>query len=192
MLEAAQKCTKVLLAHGKIREEQRAVYIYGFELLFSTLICVGSMLLLAAFAGCLKRMAVFLLYFFPIRIAAGGYHAKSYRNCFFLTNGIAAVCVAASGFLQRYGGMLIETALLGGVAGAAAVIWKKAPVIPERYRHKTSRYRINRKYAHVILGMELIILLLNFVLYDRDAAYTAAVTTYAVAIMMQIAKKGEV
>lgn len=191
-MEAAQKCTKVLLAHGKIREEQQAVYIYGFELLFSTLICVGSMLLLGALGGCLKSMAVFLLYFFPIRIAAGGYHAKSYRDCFFLTNGIAVFCVVVSGVLRRYGSVLIELPLLGGLIGAVSVIWRKAPVIPERYRHKTSRYRINRRYAHVILRVEMIVLLLNYFWCDRGVAYTAAVTTYSVAIMMQIVKKGEV
>lgn len=191
-MEAAERCTKILLTHGKIREEQQAVYVYGFKLLFSTLICIGSMLLLGVLAGCLKMTVVFLLYFFPIRIAAGGYHAKSYRNCFFLTNGIAIFCVGGAWFLQRCRGVLTEVLLFGGLIGTVVVIWKEAPIIPKRYRHKTNRYRINRRYAHIILGMELIILLLAYFLYDRSVAYMAVVTTYSVAIMMQIAKKGEV
>lgn len=191
-MEIPQKCTKVLLAHGKIRKDQQAVYLYGFELLFSTVFCIACMLLLGTLAGRLKATITFLLYFFPVRITAGGYHAKSYRNCFFLTNSIAIVCVMASEILWRWGNGTAESFLLLGLLAAFTVIWREAPVIPKRYLHKTSRYRVNRRYTHILLGAEMVVLLSDYLLYDRGMFYTAVITTYSVAIMIEIAKRGDV
>lgn len=191
-MEIAQKCTRVLLAHGKIRKDQQAIYLYGFELLFSTVFCIACMLLLGISSGYPKATIVFLLYFFPIRIVAGGYHAKSYRNCFFLTNSIAIVCVAVSETLWRWQNGVAENFLLLGLMAAVVVIWRQAPVIPRKYIHKTSRYNVNRRYSHIILGMELVILLLNYFFSDHRMLYTAVITTYSVAIMIEIARRGDV
>lgn len=186
----SQKCTAILLSHKKINEDQKSIYEYGFALLFSTGWCVLSVILLSIIFGYVRMALVFLLYFFPIRVVAGGYHAKSYEGCFVLTNCIAISCIVVSRFLWQWNVFWMDGVLMSSMVLASALIWKFSPVIPIKYQAKTSRYLINRRYSHIILGIEMVVLLLVKLLYDNCMAYTAVVTSCTVAIMMIIAMKG--
>lgn len=186
---AAKKCTDFLLSHDKIRGEQTAIYVYGFELLFSTVSCIGVLLLLAAVLNYFILAVTFLAYFVPIRITAGGYHAKSYERCFFLTNGVAFFCVMTAIFIQKWRGLFLYGFLGAILAAAVWIIWKEAPIIPARYRDRTDKYERNRRYAHGVLIAEMAGLLIMAVLKNSCMASTAVITSCAVAVMMILAKK---
>lgn len=49
MLTLSKKCAEILVRHGKISDAQINLYKYGFELLFSTAITLGFILLLSVF-----------------------------------------------------------------------------------------------------------------------------------------------
>ncbi|MCI9570871.1 MAG: accessory gene regulator B family protein [Lachnospiraceae bacterium] len=191
-MRIAQTCTDMLLMHNKIKSERKAIYIYGFELLFSTVGCMAAILLMGTVFGYQNQAVTFLLYFAPIRIAAGGYHAKSYKECFLLTNGIAIGCIGTSKLLYRYQCLRMDLFLLLGLGIAIPVIWKNAPIITPKYKVRTNRYEINRRYAHVILIIEQVFLLLGWLLQKSCIVYTAIVTCYVVAIMMKTGRKGGV
>ena len=186
---AARKCTDYLLLHNKISRERTAVYVYGFELLFSTASCVICILLLGFFFDYFALSVTFLAYFVPIRIMAGGYHAKSYERCFFLTNAIAVFCAAGAKYLQQWNGPYLYGALGLALAASAWVIWKNAPIIPAKYRQKTDKYERNRRYAHRVLVLELAALSVMVLFENSCMACTAVLTSCAVAVMMILAKK---
>lgn len=98
----AIKCTEILLKHRTISKHQESVYIYGFELFWSTTLCIISILVVGAFLRNCHLALVFLMFFMPIRMAAGGYHAKSYGSCFVLTNSIAVMCTVISKSMDLY------------------------------------------------------------------------------------------
>lgn len=79
--KAAEQCTEYLIKYNKITEQQKSIYKYGFELLVSTAVCIGAILVCGIFGGYGKETIIFLLSFIPIRITAGGYHAGSYGRC---------------------------------------------------------------------------------------------------------------
>ena len=99
----AERCTDVLINHETIQKGKKNIYIYGFELFWSTTFCVLSILALSILLGYFKLAVTFLLFFMPVRVAAGGYHAKSYGRCFILTNSVAIICVAAAKLLWQIG-----------------------------------------------------------------------------------------
>ena len=185
----SQKCTDVLIRHQKITKEQYSIYLYGFELLFSTGICIMSILLLGALFHYLHLAIIFLLFFIPVRIAGGGYHAKSYANCYILTNSIALGCVVISYIIWKNQTKWLNILLLITLLFSLYIMWKKAPIIPYKYRLQQERFYINRKYARCILTAESISLLYLMLLHNHCMTYTAIVTTYAVAIMMIIPNK---
>ena len=76
--KAAEQCTEYLIKYNKITEQQKSIYKYGFELLVSTAVCIGAILVCGILGGYGKEAIIFLLSFIPIRITAGGYHAGSY------------------------------------------------------------------------------------------------------------------
>jgi len=53
----------ILLKNGAIQDNQRGIYIYGFELFWSTLLCIASILSLGALFEHLNLAVIFLLFF---------------------------------------------------------------------------------------------------------------------------------
>ena len=189
MLTLSKKCAEILVRHGKISDAQINLYKYGFELLFSTAITLGFILLLSVFGGYVSQIIIFLLYFITIRIAAGGYHAKSYGRCFVLTNFISISCIEISRYMWEIKSIFVEILLVVSFAAACKYIWDNAPIIPNRYKEKTNRYDVNRRYAHSIIVLEGVVVVF-LTIWRYRFAFTAFITTYFVAIMMKIAKKG--
>lgn len=96
----ADYSTQILIKQGMILEKDRNIYLYGFELFWSTSSCIISIIIAGCIMGYIQQAIIFIMCFFPIRIFAGGYHAKSYRNCFLLTNFIAFASVILSDICQ--------------------------------------------------------------------------------------------
>lgn len=171
-------------------ENRRAIYDYGFELLFSTLSCILSVLLLGLFFEYLAHAVVFLVSFIPIRIAGGGYHAESYKKCFLLTNMLAIGSIFISKFIWNMDFVYVKWAIAIGFVWAIWYIWKVSPIIPAQYQGKTRYKERNRRYAHRILVFEIIVLFAAYIAHYAIYVYTAIITSYLVAFMMKIAKKG--
>lgn len=185
----SKKGAEMLVKYGKIDNTQISQYEYGFELLISTTSTLCIILILGLFGGYISHAIIFLLYFVPIRITAGGYHAKSYSRCFILTNMIAIVCVAIPRWLWIIKSLYVEFFVTIVLILAYKYIWDNAPIIPAKYQGRTKRYDVNRRYAHIVLIIEVVFLVFFKVVYNCFT-YTAIVTSYMVAIMMKIAKEG--
>ncbi|MBC5745981.1 accessory gene regulator B family protein [Lachnospiraceae bacterium MD308] len=70
----------------EISKEEIEVFIYGFEILISTLCGVVSILLFSEVLDIRNSVVIFLLNFMPIRMFLRGYHAKTYGSCFVISN----------------------------------------------------------------------------------------------------------
>ena len=186
----AERCTEILLRHGTIQENKRAIYIYGFELFWSTSFSMTSILLLGGIFGYLGQAVVFLLCFVPIRTAAGGYHAKTYGRCFLVTNFTAIFCVVVSRRLYQSRGLWVERILWVLMALAFFYIWMNAPVNSAKHPLKQDRVIKNRRYARILLGIEAVVMWNAAIWFDHSAIYTAIVTSCVVAVMIIVAEKG--
>lgn len=184
----AEKCTDIFLRHGVIQEERKRVYIYGFELLWSLAFSSLSILMLGLIFNYVPLAITFLVYFIPIRIPAGGFHADSYEGCFLITNFTAIICVCISRWLyqQKWAANILWVML----AVAVLYIWFVAPVISKKHPIKTSRIVKNQKYARLLLWVDLASILFLKIQLNNQIVFTAIATLCAVAIMMFIAKKG--
>ncbi len=186
----AEKSTLMLLKSGVIQTNKQKIYIYGFELFLSTLFCILSILTFGLVFRVFQLTVIFLLFFIPIRIVAGGYHAKSYESCFILTNLIAMFAVILSELLSQIPLEWIKYILYALVFISFAYIWKQAPVISEIYPQKASRISKNKKYAHIIIIIECVSIFGAERFFNSCWGYTAIVTTYIVATMIAITVKG--
>lgn len=185
----AKKCTDILLDQGAIQIERKAVYVYGFELFWSTALCAVSIMVLGALFSRAGLSAAFLLFFMPVRTVAGGYHASSYGRCFVLTNLIAVFCMIVSLYSSRTA--LPEIILWVLLVLAFVYIWKEAPFVSKTHPLKETRILKNRKYTHILIVIELAAILILKALAGKEVLYTAIITTCIVAIMIMIPKRGE-
>lgn len=184
----AERCTDILLRYGIIRSERKAVYIYGFELLGSLIFSGISILALGSIFHYMPFAVVFLVYFVPIRVPAGGFHASSYEYCFLFSNITAIICVCTSRWL--YQKQWEELVLWGMLLLSAIYIWFEAPVISKKHFIKEKRITKNRNYTRFLLVFDLVGIWCMKIVTDGQVVFTAIVTLYVVAFMIFIAKEG--
>ena len=73
------------LTEDIITEEDLEVYRYSVEILLSSLVVYGSILLLALWGQVLAETIAYYSGFLLLRHSAGGYHARSHGRCILLT-----------------------------------------------------------------------------------------------------------
>ncbi len=188
----SKKCTEILIIYKIIALYEVPIFQYGFELLFSTIICISSIVLIGFFSGSIHLTLVFLLFFIPIRIAAGGYHAGSYKNCFIMSNLIAFMVIQLAKLLSFCNTPVLTLVQIVILMLAVYYIWKNAPVNIGKYLLPEHRVKYNRKCAHQILVIEMILIMIFGYFRVREVWMTAVITCYFVAIMMKFGKGEEI
>lgn len=73
------------IAYGTISANERDLYKYAYSMLLATILSWVSMIIIGLVSNCLFGMIAFLFTFFPLRIYAGGFHARGYRSCYWLS-----------------------------------------------------------------------------------------------------------
>ena len=82
---AANNITNYLICKKVIKDDDREIYQYGFEQVFSYLLNIATMLLLGIILGKIYQSLVLILSFMALRSYSGGYHANTPLQCYLLT-----------------------------------------------------------------------------------------------------------
>jgi len=82
---AANNITNYLICKKVIKDDDREIYQYGFEQVFSSLLNIATMLLLGIILGIIYQSLVLILSFMALRSYSGGYHANTPLQCYLLT-----------------------------------------------------------------------------------------------------------
>lgn len=156
-------------------KEKINVYRYGFELLISTVLNISGILLISIILGVIEGAMLFCLAFIPLRLVAGGYHAKHHWSCIFGFN------VIFFGFIMLHHYMNIEYALpysLAAIAVSALLVWSLAPVEAVNKPLKDVQRDKQRKKSVIISSLNLALVLLFFVV-PSISKYAPALSIYS-------------
>lgn len=184
----AVKSAEMLKKRDIIASEKEKIYIYGFELLYSFLFCVGTMLVCGLVLGCVIQVVVFLLYFIPIRIVAGGYHAKTYSSCFFLSNMVTLISVKAVELLWKVRSFSVELVFWGVFIWGVVYIAKQAPVVSRNVLIKKEVLSRNQAIEIKLLILEIIVLIVVRIGFNNGLSYVGMIAICVVAFMIRITK----
>lgn len=75
----------LLIKNKKIDIHKRDIYVYGIEILLLNSSLLIIFLILSVLLNSLKIFGMYLLFFIPLRIFTGGFHAKTSEQCFVLS-----------------------------------------------------------------------------------------------------------
>lgn len=177
----SRACSRILLKYQVISKEEEEIYIYGFELLFTTVVSVLSMLGISLAAGCFYEGCLFMLAFFVMRVFAGGYHADTHWGCFLITNMAFVIGLSCSILLSR-----IPRGIGGVVLFLSSwYIWKKAPMThPNQPLTEVKRIRNQKNIQISICLIILAAALLLFFDSGRGAASLEASTAMVCSMMI--------
>lgn len=175
----ADESTNILIRNQIIEEKNRAVYVYGFELAYSSLLTTASIFTLSLALGRLPEFIYFIIFFFVLRCFTGGYHAKTYFRCFLLTNGIYVIYLLAAQCIL--GLTLLDILLMAAASGY--IIWK-APVEHKNHRLSLEKRRKNRRNTKFFIIFDFLILVFFYLSGKKEALVCEITATVLVAVMM--------
>lgn len=181
--------SNILLSYMKdyclIRDDK--MMKYGLEIIISFLFNLCSILIIGGIFIGPQKTIVFLLFFVPIRMVAGGLHAESYFGCYIYTHTIFLLgCILSLISWEFISAIFV---LLSFVA--IIYIYVNAPEENHKQKLSCEEIHLNRHRSHKMLCIYSVIIC-AFVIYGQQAqTYTilASYTIICVAILLFIEKK---
>ena len=92
----SQKLVRLFCEQKVVDESKADAYVYGYELLISSVVSVLLVILVSAVCGDVRYSLSFLIGFIPQRIYIGGYHATSHTRCYLAFTGLSLICILLS------------------------------------------------------------------------------------------------
>lgn len=187
MLNKSANCLVGLLEKFyDLSEEERPVYVYGFELLLSTLSSMITIFSVSIIIGKPGYAIFFMLFFFSLRLFTGGYHAKTYLICFITTNSLFIITILLTKFILFFHLNWIMPIL---VIISTAVIWIFAPIKNIHHPCSEESYIKNKKWAHLLSSLYSLIFIYIYLFTNfNDIAVNSAWHLITVAVMIVVEK----
>jgi Membrane protein putatively involved in post-translational modification of the autoinducing quorum-sensing peptide len=148
MIAKISKKIAIYFADKQIfKYEDIPTYSYGFELLLSTIINGLCLLILAVIMNIVMETALFVLAFIPLRVTAGGYHAKHHWSCCLAINIIFLFFVL---LISCIGDSLLLPYIVISAIFSLIIIWRFSPVEAVNKPVSENKIKLLRKRSIVI------------------------------------------
>lgn len=147
-----RKISNRFVAMGIIPEEDEALYLYGLQQGLTSLFYIILTILLGIFFGIVWHNILFLLFFMPIRIYGGGFHARTPKSCFFLS----CAMILAISLILKY--ISLPAYLFAAIIAMTGIlIFMLAPVSDANKPFTAKERRHFKKKTRFFLFLELAI-----------------------------------
>ena len=139
------------------------IYVYGFELLVSSIIETGALILIGGLIGKFVETILFIISFSSIRFFSGGYHAKKLHTCIMGSGFLLFLCIMVSMHMQCDWKLAIAT----GIASVSLIAF--SPIDSENRRLDTDEKRTYKKitvFCVIFFGLlDIVLFLLGKYIY---------------------------
>ena len=132
---------------GNVDEEDKEIYLFGFYQGLIFLLNLVTALLTGIILDMFLESVLFLICFIPLRIFAGGYHAKTQFRCYVMSTVTTVILLYLIAFLQK--NMGVEAIALYIIP--TSIIWKLAPVQDKNKPLDLDEQKKYRKRVHSLL-----------------------------------------
>lgn len=156
--------------YNVIEHERKDVYIYGVELILSTIAGLLALIIVSACNGQFFQWFPYLLGFIPLRLFGGGYHAKSHMHCIITFTSTYLICIT---FINFHTG--IKFLVVGLSIIIFFVILHFSPVEARNKKLSKSLHARNRRKS-IVLGIVDMAILVIYI--DIPVNYVPWITEY--------------
>lgn len=156
LLRISQEIVSSWCRSGIIPSNTKDAYVYGVQLLLSTTVNI----IIIAIISCISHKPLawifFLIGFIPLRITAGGFHAKTPLRCMVSFCGIYTICMIASLFLQ---GNMLNVAILFNSTVTIMTVYAFSPVPASNKPLSEYEKKRNRARSFAVLATLLLVIM---------------------------------
>lgn len=173
--------TAVLVNNGVIKQEEEEIYAFGMRQLISHMTHMALIFVVGFCTGTFAESAVFALFYIPLRIHAGGYHADTNTRCF-----LSSLMMLLSIFLLvRFipvDFMALISFLL--ILVSAPVILKYAPVGSANKPLDDLERRIYKIRANWVMAAIVLTTIFCFVFLKYTFGFVLALSLFAECVLI--------
>lgn len=181
----AEDITFILLKNQTIEIEDRDTYIYGLEIILSSLIVTGSLLTLGIILNKFLLTLIFILIFVILRSFTGGYHSQKFQSCLVISLSIYTSVLLLNYFVPV--NLKDEIGIISLIA-CGLTIYRFAPVEHKNHPLLEEEKRKYRKISRVIISLILLFTLIGYlgIIKFIDYYFMISLTVTAITILMII------
>lgn len=181
--KAANRIVDKLESNNLITPENREIYVYGFQQGFTILWNFISMILIGLLFQQVLECIIYLMFYFALRIYAGGYHASTVKRCYLCS----CVMISAALFVIKVHILnIFICAVISFLSGV--VIFFFSPVEDKNKKldqKEVFRYRL---FSRVILMAELAIQMICSCFRWDFLIFPISLSLLTLAIMLIVGK----
>lgn len=155
----AKKLTAFFIQRQVIKDDDREMYEYCFQILLMNIVNFGTIFILGILFGCIVESLLFVIGFSVIRKQAGGYHAGTPLRCYLLSI-INYLIFVVLMILMQPGWIKLMNIII--IAMAFIIIWHFAPVADKNKPFCIGEYERYKRNSRLII---FLFFLLNFFAY---------------------------
>lgn len=176
------KLSSLFISQGVIPAEDREVYEYSFETLLSTLFSFLVLFIIAIITGTIGYTALYLAGFIPLRLIAGGYHAKNHGRCFIILMCAYAVFLFLLNFLPTE---IMMTSIILPTVVSVVLVFLIAPSDDSNKPMSNDVKAIGRKKSRVlVMSYALIVFALIVLVSDPRIPLSIALGNVTLSISL--------
>lgn len=176
----AENITFVLIKNKILAIKNRDIYVYAVEVILLNIILLLSLLGISILGKSLSCFIGFLLFFVPLRIFVGGYHAKHSGICFGMSIGIyMLVMIIFYNYPNLYKNIFVIALYI--LAIITFFIW--SPLKNTNHRLTNYQYKRNKKIVFWIIIANIIFFLffskMNYTIVSYEIIFTILTLNYS-------------
>jgi len=180
LAKLSQKIGDDLVRSSVIEAEDAEIYIYGINQILVSVLNVLSALIIGLILGTFFEVMVFMAAYIPLRIFAGGYHAKTPLRCYIFS--VVMLIIVSIGMKYLYMEDWVYYVIL---AAAALMILVLSPVEDKNKPLDDLEYKVYKRRAVIIFTVEFVICFV-FKLVSLCSLFIAIVYSFIILAFMLI------
>ena len=148
-----------LLIKNKIVDiQQRDIYVYGLEVILLNGSLLIMFLITSLLCGEMINFLAYFVFFLPLRLFSGGYHADKSESCFVLSTIMYGISIAVTKFFPLL--YMNWKWIVAGVI-SVVVILVLSPMVNENNPLTKAQQKRNRIIVCVLLAVDLVVFILS-------------------------------
>jgi accessory gene regulator B len=147
------------------QKEDIEVYDYSLQILFSTVFNFVAVVAIALVTKTVWLSFIYLFGFIPLRLTAGGYHAKNHFRCFLVLMGTYAAFLLAVFFLPE---LVHQATAFAAIAVSLVLIVVLAPVEDKNKPLSADEVKSFKKKSRVAIVLYAVVIACLLLLLSKD------------------------
>lgn len=180
---------QIAIRNNIITEQEQELYEYSYETMFARIIGVFTLVAIGFLFNCAFGVIAFCFTFTPIRIYAGGFHARGYAGCYLASVVAFLLIVCVYNVLDV--AWVAPLVVVGSMASAIIIFFMSPVADPNKPLDEKESIQYREK-ARVIIAVEVlaIVIMVNITIFNQIIFFMgAAMTMEAILLIIPYSRK---